>query len=241
VQLAQILRPPPKEPSWDLREIQDRRQLIADELKAWSGLLLGIPYQERIEHSTRYEIVKWVRGGGRLVLLGYELGERHHKTNLNELAGEFGLRFNSDIAAPTDWQPPAKPYGVPIDFAHVQSAHLAMNAVSRLRLCNLCTLTVEPGADVLLTLGENGLGQLQMADVMYDRQGWLSCPNQKFEVLANAAWVPVIAEAPKGLTGQGGVLAVGTWQLFRQGYDFPAGFDNLCFVENLLDWLGGRI
>ncbi|HKZ00671.1 MAG TPA: effector-associated domain EAD1-containing protein [Pyrinomonadaceae bacterium] len=132
--LVQVLQPPPKEAHWDLKEIRDRRQLNAEELKVWSGLLMGIPFHERIEDSTRDEIVKWVRGGGRLVMLGFELGERHHETNLNDLAGEFGLRFNSDIAGPTGWQSPWKPYDEPIDFMQVQSNHPAMKGVSRLRL-----------------------------------------------------------------------------------------------------------
>jgi hypothetical protein len=240
-QLAQILRPPPQESPWDLREIGDRRQLNVEELKAWSGLLMGIPFHERIEDLTRYEIAKWVRQGGRLVLLGFELGERHHKTNLNELAGEFGLRFNSDIAVPSDWQQTWRPYDRPIDFMQVQSDHRVMNGVSQLRLYNLCTLTVEPGADILLTLGPNGVGWLQKEGVIYTSQGWLEDPRHVVDIHADASWVPVIAEAPKGLTDQGSVLAIGTWELSERGYDFPSGFDNLRFVTNLLDWLGGRI
>jgi hypothetical protein len=238
-QLAQLLHPSSKELPWDIREIDDRRQLHTSELNAWSGLLLGIPYHERIEDLTRYEIVKWVRGGGQLVLLGFELGERHHETNLNGLAEEFGLRFNSDIVAPAGWQPPSKPYGEPIDF-NIHSPHPVMKGVSRLRFQNLCTLTVEPGADVLLTLGDNGLGQLKREFVKYTGQGWTRGGIQKFDILANAGWVPVIAEAPLGLTGSGKVVAIGTWQLFEPGYVFPDGFDNLTFVANLFDWLGGK-
>jgi hypothetical protein len=238
-QLARMLVQPPKEPPWDLREIRDRRHHDAGALNAWSGLLLGIPNHERIEDSTRREIVNWVRGGGRLVLLGFELGERHHETNLNELAGEFGLRFNSDIAAPASWLPPGKPYSEPVDFTQIQSTHPVMKGVNSLRLSNLCTLTVEPGADILLPLGKNSLCRLGREGVKYTSQGWLRGGRQVFEVIANADWVPVIAEAPAGLTGQGKVLAVGTWEIFGSGYDFPAGFDNCCFIENMFNWLGG--
>lgn len=238
--LAPLLQPS-QDPSWDLREVSDRRQLSAGALQAWSGLLLGIPCQERIEDVTCYEIVKWVREGGRLALLGYELGERHHQTNLNDLAGEFGLRFNADIVAPAGWQQKKKPYDTQIDFMNVQSVHPVMSGVRRLCLRGVCTLTIEPGADILLTVGKNGVCWLQKEDAFYDR-GWLRTPaGQEFEVFTGADWVPVIAEAPQGLTGSGKVLAVGTWKLFGPNFDFPSGSDNRRFVTNLLDWFGGRI
>ena len=31
------------------------------------------------------------------VITGFELGERHHGTNLNQLVYDFGLSFNSDV------------------------------------------------------------------------------------------------------------------------------------------------
>jgi hypothetical protein len=103
-------------------------------------------------------------------------------------------------------------------------------------MANLCTLTVEPGADILLTLGENGIGWQRREGVRYDSKGWLRSGNPQFKVIQPAPWVPVIAEAPKGLTGKGSVLAIGTWELFGRGYDFQAGFDNLRLVENMLRW-----
>ncbi len=45
-------------------------------------------------------------------MLGYELGDLHHKANLNDLAVRFGLRFHTDIVAPAGWKPEkGKPYG----------------------------------------------------------------------------------------------------------------------------------
>ncbi len=222
--------------AWEVKAIPDRRQIDAASLAAWKGMILGMPHHVRIEDTTRYEIVTWVRQGGRLVLLGFELGERHHETNFNALADEFGLRFNSDIAAPKAWQPPWKPYDEPIDFPDIESTHPVMNGISALRFWNLCTLNPEPGAHTLLTLGENSIGYLQRDGVNYTSKGWLRGGNQKFDVNVNASWAPVIAEAPAGLTGQGRVLALGTWMLIGKNYSAPGGFDNLQFIANLLRW-----
>jgi hypothetical protein len=238
--LFQLLQPSSENPRWDLRKVHNSLQINAATLKEWPGLILGIPHHVRIEETTRYELVKWVRQGGHLVLLGFELGERHHETNLNELASEFGLRFNSDIVAPMGWKSQGKPYGATVDFTGIQSPHLLLNGVNSLRLWNLCTLTIEPGADILLSLGDNSIGWLQKEGVNYTSKGWLRGGNQQFGMIKNAKWVPVIAEAPKGLTGQGSVLAIGTWELFERRGGFPTGFDNQRFIENLLDWCGSH-
>lgn len=236
-ELLQSLLPPSEEIRWQLQKIHMREQFTPDTLNGWPGLILGIPHHIRIEETTRYEIVNWVRAGGYLVMLGFELGERHHETNLNELASEFGLRFNSDIVAPKDWlHEPLKPYGEPVEFSDIRSDHPVLKKVRSLCLWNLCTLTVEPGAEVLLSLGDNRIGWLQ-SGVTYTSKGWLRGGNQKFAI-KDASWVPVIAEAPKGLTGQGHVLAIGTWELIGRAGHVPRGFDNLRFISNLLDWCG---
>jgi hypothetical protein len=236
--VLQLLNISPSSSKWDLRAIHHSTQINSDQLKAWRGLIFAIPNNVPIDEATRNELVRWVRQGGHLVLLGFELGERHHRTNLNELAGEFGLRFNSDIVAAKDHQPPENPYEKPIDFTGIESQHPLFKGVNSLRLINLCTLTVEPGAEVLLTLGDHSIGWLHKEGVIYSTEGWLLGGNKVYRYIRDATWVPVIAEAPTGLTGQGSVLAIGTWQLFDRSGSVPANFDNRRFFKNLLDWCG---
>lgn len=238
--LLQVLQMEADSPGWEVRRLLQSGQIHADALKAWGGLILAIPHHVRIEETTRYELVKWVRQGGRLVLLGFELGERHHETNLNELAGAFGLRFNADIVAPRGWKGSGKPYGAAVDFATTGSDHPLLAGVGQLRLWNLCTLTVEPGADVLLTLGEHSFCWLTKESANYSSHGWLRGGYQEFDVIRGARWVPVLAVAPTGLTGQGSVLAVGTWELLGRRGALPPGFDNRRFVQNLLRWCAGQ-
>jgi hypothetical protein len=167
--VLQLSNLPPSSAKWDLRAIDQKTQIDADQLKVWRGLIFAIPHNMPIDEATRAQLVRWVRQGGRLVLLGFELGVRHHRTNLNELAGDFGLRFNSDIVAAKDHQPPENPYEKPIDFGGIASQHPLFQGVNSLRLRNLCTLTVEPGADILLTLGEHSIGWLQTGVPLYQR------------------------------------------------------------------------
>jgi hypothetical protein len=63
------------------------------------GLVVGNPWRTKITREAISVVVEWVRAGGRLLLLGFELGDRHHGGNLAELSRFFGIDPRSDIAA----------------------------------------------------------------------------------------------------------------------------------------------
>jgi hypothetical protein len=237
--VIRMVVPAPQEIPWDLEAVPDWEQLCSDDLARWRGLLVGIPYHQRIDDRVREAVVRWVRQGGRLALLGFELSDRHHEANLNALAGEFGLRFNTDIVAPKGWKPAnAKPYDTPVEFKDVNAGqHSLLQGIEHLRLQNLCTLTIDPGAQVLLTVGDHGIAWMTPETARYT-DGALKSGLQEFEVIDEASWVPLIAEAPAGLTGAGKVLAIGTWDLLGSSYRLTEDTDNLHFVRNLLAWLG---
>jgi hypothetical protein len=228
----------------EIQAVSDTRQITSENLANWTGMIIGIPRKAEISQRTRDALVKWVHAGGRLVLLGFELGDRHHEGNLNFLANEFGIRFNSDIVAPSDWPADGdKPYGHSIEFNRADfGEHEIFASVERLLLENLCTLTVEPGSNVLLTLGSHKIAWMTRGSASYKNRV-LTAPNQKYEFL-QASWVPVIAEAPagpEGLTGKGRVLAIGTWGFFGLAPESVTDQQNsnVQFIENLLVWLAG--
>ena len=86
-------------------------QVRAADLGGWQGAVLALPSHRRLSEGSIEQIVTWVRAGGRLALLGFELGDLHHEANLNELASRFALRFNGDALAPAGWEALDKPYG----------------------------------------------------------------------------------------------------------------------------------
>ncbi len=179
-------------------------------------------------------IAKWVRDGNRLLILGYELGERHHHTNVNRLAEEFGLRFNSDIVAPRGHDPAGKPYGKEVDFRIADSKdHPVLEGVDRLCMKNVCTLTVEPGSSTLVRIGGNGVSRESSPNYT---DGWTSSGSPRFELLKFPEWFPVMAEAPIGLTGKGRVIAIGTWDFFGSD-NYYKSHDNYLFAHNLMKWL----
>jgi hypothetical protein len=225
---------------YEFGEIEEENQYNATKLKDWKGLIFGIPYHKKISQATHDAIVNWVRNGGRLLLLSYELGGRHHQTNFSWIFDEdFGIRFNSDIVAPENFSTPkAKPYGAEIHFNVIDlPCHPVLEGVRKLCMKNLSTLSVEPGSKVILTVGNNSISR--QINPQYNADGWTSSGAIPEFELTSASWVPIIAEAPQDLTGKGSVLAIGTWNFLDADPCFK-GADNYLFVRNLLQWLTGH-
>lgn len=233
--LISLVVPPPSDLVWDIQEIKDTERFTVEYLRNWRSLIFGIPWHTVISQRVCDVISRWVYQGGRLILTGYELGERHHRTNLNVLTDRaFGIRFNSDIVAPSGWSPlTSKPYGKEIIFDRINSAkHPILKDVKKLCMRNICTLTVEPSSSAILTVGTNGVSR--EVDANYT-DGWTSSGTQHFELITGADRVPVIAEASRGLCGKGRVIAIGTWDFFSAEQCFKDS-DNYTFVKNLLEW-----
>ena len=103
----------------------------------------------------------WVQSGGRLLLLGFELGDPHHRSNLGDLARLFGINFNIDIVGDPNslikvsvggQELIDKPYEDPVVFAVPTGSTYALTGeLPSIRLRNVQTIGVYPG-------GPNGCG-----------------------------------------------------------------------------------
>lgn len=228
------------EMTWDIRELRDVNQFSSEDLMNWKGMILGIPYHKRISQDVCKAIVKWVHQGGRLILLGFQLGDRHHHANLNELAQKFGLWFNSDIVGPEYWNTPQfKPYHQEIQFNDIdKKRHKILTEVQKLIFRKTCTLNAEAGTSNIITVGNNRI--CKWLSAKYDKEGWASCGMQEFDIIPQTSWIPVVAEAPRSLTREGRVIAIGTWDFFGTDACFKNA-DNYQFVNNLFSWLTGEL
>jgi hypothetical protein len=184
-------------------------------------------------------VVRWVRRGGRLLMLGYELGDRHHDGNLGALAVHFGVQLQTDIVGPVG-HPATKPYGVPVDFDVSEAEPLELTVgLASIRLANIQTMQVDPGGAEWLRVGRNVVCRPKRDAVDY-REGTLSQPGvQAVDVNSAAGWVPVAVEAPAGLCGSGGVHVIGTWEILGKNGAFKDRQDNVTLLTRLLDWLSG--
>jgi hypothetical protein len=195
-------------------------------------MLLSLPLEDhRLTDTTMDQIVRWVHLGGRLALLGFELGDLHHKANLNDLAARFALRFNGDVLAPPGWDKSRKRYGQDIPLTPT-SGHPLFDGVESLTWRNVQTLAREPGTKPLLTTRDHPVVVPTPESVGFSKKGYLTMPEPEFELEMREALV--VVEATPHLTGRGRVVAIGTWELLS---DQLNGDGNRRFAANLLRWL----
>lgn len=214
-----------------IEHIEHPDQIWRYDLAPWPGLVIALPNHTRLGTHAIREIEGWVRAGGRLLLLGFELGDRHHESNLNELAERFGIRFNSDILAPTPIYK-GKPYEDAIDVALGASDDPLLSGLSSVRVQNAQSVSTEPGGRPLISLPGLGIARLTDDSARYNEGGWHITPNQQFTTAPSPPDRYLAAFAPRALAGRGQVLAFGTWQLLSDS----AGTKQL--VNRLIGWLG---
>ena len=223
---------------WQLTKLSDKKNFLSEDLNKYTGLIFTCPWRSKLEPEVISATVEWVKQGGRLLLLGFELGDRHHNTNLSELSYHFGITPSVDIVGPPEFGN-QKPYEIAVDFDILNAEqHPFNNNLKNIQLANVQTLRVEPGGTEWLRVGKNIVYQVKRESVIY-RDGTMTAPGgSAFHLNYNAGWLPVAVEAPKGLCGRGGVQMIGTWDLL--GRRNPFGGDNLKLVSRILDWLSGK-
>jgi hypothetical protein len=166
-----------------------------------------------MEAETISAIVEWVKSGGRLLLLGFELGDRHHNGNLAELSHHFGIDPASDIVGPREYGD-RKPYNVTVDFSPSEAdEHPFTKRLTSIRLTNVQTVRVDPGGIEWLQVGSNIVYRPRRDSVRY-HGGTMTAPGgAAFESRSDVGWMPIAVEAPHGLCGAGSVHMIGSWDL----------------------------
>lgn len=223
---------------WKFLPLIDKRAFLSEELNRISGLIFTSPWKSRLEPEIITTTVDWVKNGGRLLLLGFELGDRHHEANLAELSQHFGISPGIDIIGPTGFGQ-QKPYEAVVEFdVDKADKHFFTANLMNIKLKNVQTLRVEPGGTEWLRVGKNVVYQPKRESVIY-RSGVMTTPGgNAFNLNKSAGWLPVAVEAPKGLCGKGSVQMIGTWDLI--GRNAPFGNDNLTLITRILNWLAGK-
>jgi hypothetical protein len=230
--------PEDQQGSWSFRVLDDERVFLSPRLHELSGIILANPWRARMEPEVISAIIEWVRTGGRLLLLGFELGDRHHDGNLAELSHHFGIDPASDIVGPGGYGD-RKPYNVPIDFSPSEAdEHPFTKELKSIRLTNVQTVRVDPGGIEWLRVGSNIVYRPRRDSVRY-HGGTMTTPGgSAFESSSDVGWMSVAVEAPQSLCGAGSVHMIGTWDLLGSNTAFNG--DNLTLLIRLLNWLSGK-
>ena len=199
---------------WSFRRIRKTDDLLSLNLHTCAGLIVGSPWRRRMEPEVVAALADFVMKGGRMLMLGFEMGDRHHGANLNDSAAQFGVYFDADIVGPPD-QKESKPYDVAVDFTLDNAEpHELTSGLQAIRLANVQTVRVVALGREWLRAGSNVPCRPSRETTKY-RDGTFSEPGREGKVEPNrsADWLAVALQAPKGLCGRGEVHAIGTWDL----------------------------
>jgi hypothetical protein len=226
---------------WTFRRIQRAADLFSDELHELRGIVVGAPWRSHMSAREVDALVGWVNEGGRLLMLGFELGDRHHDGNLNDLASRFGIHFATDIIGPPG-ESKSKPYGDEVVFRVMEGdPHTLTAGLDAVSFTNVQTVRVDPGGAELLRVGDNAVCVPARETVRYRNGTLTQAGSREVTRKPSAGWVPVVVAAPPGMAGTGAVIGIGTWQLLGDDGRFVRSPDTLSFYERLLDWLAGRL
>jgi hypothetical protein len=230
---------------WSFHEIKSVQELDDSGIELWNGIFLAMPYGQRLDDNLVNRLVKWVRNGGNLVLSCFELGERHHGSNINQLAYHFGIAFNSDVIVRPDFKREGdnKDYDAVLVYDKINKrvpdmlvesvVNKLFERVNKLALRNACSLHLEPGASTLVYAAPNTILELEPEAARYSKRDGFHVlaagRGQRFEEPYLDNRRVVIALASKGLTEKGLVLAMGTWDFRSDGIES----DNTRFLQNI--------
>ncbi len=228
-------------PLWSFHEVLTLRDLDDDGISLWKGIFLAIPYSQIFDDKLIARLVRWVREGGHLVATGFELGERHNRTNINQLTYHFGISFNSDVVVGSKFSGELgdKGYDASVVYDNIAvKNHPLFQDVRKIALKNACSLHLEPGAQPLLLAFPNQILELEFepGKPIYSRQGnfhVLAPATQRFRKPYADPKRSIAALAPAELTEKGKVLIIGTWDFRSDGLEN----DNDRFLGNLWRWL----
>jgi hypothetical protein len=205
-----------------------------DKLAAAAVLLVPPPFHTRFTPPELDALEQWVDGGGGLAIFGcYD--ERHHKSNVSELAWRFDFEFGLDVVLPAGSdENAARAHVFSHDSRHavrlqVAGDHPLVADIRELALVSSATLwpvtTSEP--ELLLYGPSDAVIMRPLGHILSDGSRpaidkWEPSRTGRVPLVGARAW------------GRGKVVIIGSWKMIT--VDLA---DNANFIRNTVDWLGG--
>lgn len=210
--------------------VQSQREL----LDAARVLIVPPPFHTRLQQPEMEAIRRWVDAGGGLLILGC-YGERHHASNISELAWQFDLEFGDDLVLPAgsnEHHARAQVFSRDAGLAAVcgpfdDTRHPLLDGVQELRLLSAATVrpTTRAALELVLHSRPDALRLRPLGHIEPDG----SRP-------AIDEWLPE-GSGPQPMLvakrhGKGRVAAAGSWKLCTLD-----AADNRRMLDQLYAWL----
>lgn len=174
----------------------------------------------------------WVDKGGGLLIMGYYAADRHHESNVSELARAFGYEFADNLLMPpgsvyqdTRRQVAARDSKYAVKLP-VRLDHDITDGVKELTVLSSSAILSAGAAEPGFRLQTGKSSSTWVPEYLRTPLGWDSQIVRYEEAGPDSVTVAVAFEAG------GRVVIIGTWKLFT-----VEDADNTRFVRNILEWL----
>ncbi|MFX0140787.1 MAG: hypothetical protein ACFFDN_44525 [Candidatus Hodarchaeota archaeon] len=183
-------------------------------------LIIGNPIDDFFSSLEIKHVVDYVRSGGGLLLLSEYGADNLQKTNLNDIAGKFGIFFEKNIIKETN---SANQNCTSILHVHDFLKHDITKNIREIIIGGACSLLLTKGVKPLLQTNEHSIWS-----EVYDNisEEW----NKEDEKRQNIASYTEF--------GQGKVVAIGDIDIFTSNSRIGINsLDNRKFIQNVINWL----
>jgi len=196
-----------------------------DKLKDYNTIIISTPKNMTLSLEEIENLEKYVKNGGRLLLISTRGGDYLNRTNLNSLTRQFGFEFAADDIADSVKYVNLQKRPILEDF----KPHYITEQINKLVLSSACSIKTEDfieddkdrNVEILVRGGLNCWHKVLIDDQWIDED----CPK-----------IPLIVSAEYY---QGKIVAFGSLSIFSslgREYGFSS-FDNNIFIANVLRWL----
>ncbi len=183
-------------------------------------LVIGNPINDYFSNIEIKEILDYVRIGGNLILISEYGGDSLQKTNLNDLAPNFGILFEKNLIKAKD-----SSTNNPSNILNIQNFpnKNVVNGLREVIIGGTCSLFLNKGAKPILQTDTTGA----WSEIYNVTTGEWIRDNEKQQVIAACTEF-----------GQGKVIALGDIDIFSKDNNFGINsVDNQKFIQNIFNWL----
>ncbi len=183
-------------------------------------LVIGNPINDYFSNIEIKEILDYVRIGGNLILISEYGGDSLQKTNLNDLAPNFGILFEKNLIKAKN-SSTNNPSNI-INIQNFPNKNI-INGLREVIIGGTCSLFLNKGAKPILQTDTTGV----WSEIYNVTTGEWIRDNEQQQVIAACTEF-----------GQGKVIALGDIDIFSKDNNFGINsVDNQKFIQNIFNWL----
>ena len=183
-------------------------------------LVIGNPIDDFFSTSEIKIIVDFVRSGGGLLLLSEYGSDYLQKTNINDISGKFGIKFEKNLIKEVN-----QANQNCTSILHIQDflKHQLTKHIREMKIGGACSIFLSKGAKPLLQSNEESWPEIFNSST----EQWIKEGEEEKQIIAAYSEF-----------GQGKVVAIGDIDIFTSDLNIGSNsFDNQRFIQNVINWL----